>query len=61
MSTGASGKIGESPDEEQLAMPKTKGVYILGYVEGVGCPICVDTGCTKTTISERLYYRIPRE
>ena len=61
VSTGASGKIGESPDEEQLAMPKTKGVYILGYVEGVGCPICVDIGCTKTTISERLYYRIPRE
>ena len=61
VSTGASGKIVESPDEEQLAMPKTKGVYILGYVEGVGCPICVDTGCTKTTISERLYYRIPRE
>ena len=61
VSTGASGKIGESPDEEQLAMPKTKGVYILGYVEGVGCPICVDTSCTKTTISERLYYRIPRE
>ena len=28
VSTGASGKIGESPDEEQLAMPKTKGIYI---------------------------------
>ena len=27
----------------------------------MGCPICVDTSCTKTTISERLYYRIPRE
>ena len=54
VSAEASGKTGESPNNEKIGMPTTKGVYILGYVEGVGCSICVDTGCTKTTISERL-------
>ena len=61
VSAEVSGKTGELPHNEKIGMPRTKGVYILGYVEGVGCPICVDTGCTKTTISERLYYRIPKE
>ena len=47
--------------DDKIDMPKTKGAYVLGYINDVGCPICVDTGCTRTTISERLYYRIPRE
>ena len=46
---------------EEITMPKAKGSYILGYIQDIGCPICVDTGCTRTTISDRLYRRIPKE
>ena len=38
--------------DDKIDMPKTKGAYVLGYINDVGCPICVDTGCTRTTISE---------
>ena len=40
--------------------PKGPGSYILGQIQGVGCAITIDPGATRTVISERVFYRIPR-
>ena len=40
---------------------QSAGVYIEGSVEGVDVWYTVDTGATRTILSERVYKRIPEE
>ena len=46
--------------KEEIQIPKAKGSYVLGKVQGMGCVMTVDTACTQTIVSKQLYYRIPR-
>jgi len=37
------------------------GVYVTGSIIGIPVDFTVDTGATRTIVSEDVYYRIPRE
>ena len=46
--------------QEEVEIPKAKGAYVLGKIQGMGCVFTVDTACTKTIVSKQMYYRIPK-
>ena len=53
---------GDKPDDdEDVKLPTTKGAYICGKIQGVCCPMTIDTAATYTVVSARVYYKIPKD
>ena len=47
-------------DDENVQLPATKGAYVCGSIQGVCCPMTIDTAATYTVVSARVYYKIPK-
>ena len=41
---------------EEVELPKAKGSYVLGKIQGMGCVMTVDTACTQTIVLKQMYY-----
>ena len=54
------GTTASTDPAEEVELPKAKGSYVLGKIQGMGCVMTVDTACTQTIVSKQMYYRIPR-
>ena len=50
----------QSDDDENVQLPATKGAYVCGSIQGVCCPMTIDTTATYTVVSARVYYKIPK-
>ena len=56
-----SGSVEDEPDVIRRKIPKCPGVYVEGQICGVPTWITVDTGASRTILSESLYRKIPAE